>query len=531
MQVNIIMSDKYLAAAAPSSRRRPLAVNTGKRRKLEKAARYDSSLIPLTMAAAPLLSLLVSLLSINGAAAVGRHLAQSPASAPEMSAPAPFVSAPAPVIPPLASAPATPPVEAPAPAPAPGAPAPAPLTPIAPVDPCFASLGGNNVTVLMVADPGSFSGSAEAKYLELNMVNKVELAQGNSYCPTKFTGTIMGQQILLVTTGIGPGQASICTQEILQCASHVREIVYSGTSGWSLQKGGVLNDDNCNTVNNSTAVNRIGDLCVSPFSVNWDCKQTDWNQQCASFPNLCYQPTEIFSINATFLYGECIFTQAIPASLALAAEIVNASRAPSFALNTPVRISNVSAVETRFWATMQNQTGVPYAYNGSAPPAVYDYTQCAEVDSQFFFSGAPFEMVARDYVARTINQALNTTLTKKDVQIANAMESIGLAMPIERYNGFNSTVRKIPYTVIRGMSNGLHGTVRQSAPGVWVPGTVVPSDFTNGYGFAIASFSSLIMTWLQNRCLTGVGAGNTTLCSFSLAAYGAPGGIASSEAN
>lgn len=131
-------------------------------------------------------------------------------------------------------------------------------------------------------------------------------------------------------------------------------------------------------------------------------------------------------------------------------------------------------------------------------------------------------MVARDYVARTINQALNTTLTKKDVQIANAMESIGIAMPIERYNAFNSTVRKIPYTVVRGMSDWLHGTVKQSAPGVWVPGTVVPNDFTNGYNFAIASFSSLIMTWLQNRCLTGVGAGNTTLCSFSLAAYAAP---------
>jgi hypothetical protein len=30
-------------------------------------------------------------------------------------------------------------------------------------------MGGENVTVLMVADPGDFSGSAEAKYLEVRM--------------------------------------------------------------------------------------------------------------------------------------------------------------------------------------------------------------------------------------------------------------------------------------------------------------------------------------------------------------------------
>lgn len=93
-------------------------------------------------------------------------------------------------------------------------------------------------------------------------------------------------------------------------------------------------------------------------------------------------------------------------------------------------------------------------------------------------------MVARDYVARTLNLALNTTLTKRDVQIANAMESIGLAMPIERYNSFNSTVRQIPYTVVRGMSNPLHNTVNQTSPGVWQPGPAVPPDFANGYASA-----------------------------------------------
>lgn len=139
-------------------------------------------------------------------------------------------------------------------------------------------------------------------------------------------------------------------------------------------------------------MNRIGDICVTPFSVNWDCKQTDWNQQCGGFPNLCYQPTETYSINASFLYGECIFIKAPQASLDLTTEIVNAARTPAFTLNTPQRISNLSSVETRFWSVMANQTGVRYAYNGSTPPAVYDYRTCAEVDSQFFFSGKRNEL-------------------------------------------------------------------------------------------------------------------------------------------
>jgi hypothetical protein len=33
------------------------------------------------------------------------------------------------------------------------------------------------------------------------MDNLLEVEKGNSYCPSKFTGTIMGQPILLITTG------------------------------------------------------------------------------------------------------------------------------------------------------------------------------------------------------------------------------------------------------------------------------------------------------------------------------------------
>ena len=48
-------------------------------------------------------------------------------------------------------------------------------------------------------------------------------------------------------------------------------------------------------------------------------------------------------------------------------------------------------------------------------PNILDYTQAAELDAQFFFEGTPYEMVARNYTAVTLNLANNSTLTQYDV--------------------------------------------------------------------------------------------------------------------
>jgi hypothetical protein len=51
-----------------------------------------------------------------------------------------------------------------------------------------------------------------------------------------------------------------------------------------------------------------------------------------------------------------------------------------------------------------------------------------EVDSQFFWSGAPWDMAARAYVADTLNTAMKTSSNQQTNVIAvSAMEAIGVS--------------------------------------------------------------------------------------------------------
>lgn len=52
---------------------------------------------------------------------------------------------------------------------------------------------------------------------------------------------------------------------------------------------------------------RVGDVCVSPWSVDWVCKKSSWSSQAAGWPNQCFRPNESQGPNATYLYGECQF--------------------------------------------------------------------------------------------------------------------------------------------------------------------------------------------------------------------------------
>jgi hypothetical protein len=101
-------------------------------------------------------------------------------------------------------------------------------------------------------------------------------------CPFVAVGALLGQPVVLGTTGIGVAAASACTAELLSCpaAAALKEALWVGTSGWSPQRGGVLNDDDCSAPNPSTEVTRVGDICVSPLGMGF-CWKATWTEQAA----------------------------------------------------------------------------------------------------------------------------------------------------------------------------------------------------------------------------------------------------------
>lgn len=46
-------------------------------------------------------------------------------------------------------------------------------------------------------------------------------------------GTIMGQNVTVVSSGINPQSSALCTMELLSCASHIKDFIYTGTAGFS----------------------------------------------------------------------------------------------------------------------------------------------------------------------------------------------------------------------------------------------------------------------------------------------------------
>eukprot|EP00887_Chlorella_sp_A99_P003096 scaffold9.g3096.t1 len=307
-----------------------------------------------------------------------------------------------------------------------------------------------------------------------------------AYCPHLAVGEIMGQRVLIGTTGINAVAAALCTSQLLSCGPLVNEILWIGTSGWSPQVGGVLDSGDCSRANQSPEVTRIGDVCVSPMGLSW-CFRSDWEGEAAE-PAVFAGPAD------AELFGRCLFGMSA-ASRALADELAAAARAAAV---YPTRSWAVQAFEERYWEVMRAGTGVRYALDPAAPPAVYDYRRCAEVASPNIWSGHPWDAQARGFVAQLISASGAANVSKSDVIAVAGMEASGLldALAQAAVGGR----RSIPVAIVRGNSNYVSSA---AGPGVWVAGPQVQLDPAAGYSLAIQSSSAAVLSLLQARCLRG----------------------------
>ncbi|KAK9807319.1 hypothetical protein WJX73_001446 [Symbiochloris irregularis] len=342
---------------------------------------------------------------------------------------------------------------------------------------CSTLVGSGDRTVLLAADPGAFIGTGEAEFILQNLKDARNLT-GSGYCAA----------VLVVTSGIAAPNQIQCMNELLQCSSQIKEVIAFGTSGWSAKLGGVIDPLDCSQPVPGNTPTRIGDICVTPFASNWNCKQASWTEQCTGFPNVCSYPMADYDLDAPFLFGDCVFTNHTGGDMALTMEVTEAAEMANY----PERSTGIANYTSFYWGQTQNQgTNELYDVDNSARPVVYNYTQCAITSSQFFWSGVPWDAVARNYTAQTINAATGLSLTQRDV-IA------------------------IPYTIVRSNSDYVHVPVKRLSGDSWADATpFLAPDFLLGYPYAIISTSFAIIQTMANRC-TAANGDSSSLCAFTI---------------
>ncbi len=70
---------------------------------------------------------------------------------------------------------------------------------------------------------------------------------------------------------------------------------------------------------------------------------------------------------------------------------------------------------------------------------------------------------------------------------------------MERYYELDTTRRRTPYVIVRGMSDFLHPPLVKAGSGEWRSGTLI-QNFAEGYKYAIVTASSAVLSTLQLRC-------------------------------
>ena len=262
-----------------------------------------------------------------------------------------------------------------------------------------------SLSVIMTADPGGMVGLGECDVIEAELKDTWLEPDGLYFCDRILHGTLYGQPVLLVTTGIGHDHASVCMSDLLRVFEvQLKDIFFLGTAGFSPRRGGVLDPDHCGSDGAlgggaaDDALVTLGDVCVSPWSTNWDCQRCVWSSEPTS-GTVCQRP--LCSMHGREdLFGELVCTfWGSERSNALADEVYAA--AESAALPTPP--DALMARITRYWEAMGRGTGKDYLSALRRTNKALDYRVCSELSSNTFWSGAPFDYLAREYVARLTN--------------------------------------------------------------------------------------------------------------------------------
>ncbi|KAH8073309.1 hypothetical protein SO694_000611113 [Aureococcus anophagefferens] len=383
------------------------------------------------------------------------------------------------------------------------------------------------LSLILSADPGDMIGGFSEAAVLLDVAHDLEtidVAKEDLFCPTAHRGDVAGQPVLIVTTGIGATRAALCLDSLLRVyGPEAREVLFLGTAGGSPAVGGILDSDACGAANQGAAAKlvRLGDVCVSPFATDWDCQRCFWAAEPYAKPApgaLAEAPETARSRNACSLhdrwdlfgdFGCSYFTEP-----SLADEVLAATRNLE---HTPRAPPELRAFEAGYWAATGAARGAEswaaaYARAEKRDARAWGYDVCGEATSATYWNGAPYDELARGYVAELMretaaaypNGTSRAASSKRDVLAISAMEGAGW-MAVLKLSETYLDFAHLPSANVRGVADYTHDPVVRYADDVWLEDAtwVSPEGRANatraGYAFAITTTSTAVLALLQSR--------------------------------
>ena len=232
----------------------------------------------------------------------------------------------------------------------------------------------------------------------------VDRSQAVPQCLQAFSGSISGQEVMVVVTGIGKINASTCVLDVLTAtAGRVKGLVFSGTAGMSPTSG---------TDAPESAV-MLGDVCVAASAVDFDRQfyAADQIGSSAASPAI-WADTPVGSSSGRVL-ADHLFQ--------LASSVIFAAPPPE-----------VEAVNQLYHHTTR-------------APRVWGPDDCLEVSGDLFWHDSRADAQARQLGSSWISAA------PRRLVIATAMESSAVGAVISRWNAAHAS--DIPWAYVRSGSN------------------------------------------------------------------------------
>eukprot|EP00996_Jenningsia_fusiforme_P001021 NODE_1931_length_1353_cov_37.301380_g1749_i0.p1 GENE.NODE_1931_length_1353_cov_37.301380_g1749_i0~~NODE_1931_length_1353_cov_37.301380_g1749_i0.p1 ORF type:complete len:378 (+),score=62.85 NODE_1931_length_1353_cov_37.301380_g1749_i0:87-1220(+) len=337
-----------------------------------------------------------------------------------------------------------------------------------------------DISLIMCADEGTYSGVSETKYIVEKLTNLKNVSGHFPFCSSAIEGYLYGQPVAVLTTGIGHDHSAMCMVNALtNFGGKIREVLYMGTSGWTPIPDGVLTPDCKRT--QRTDINQPGDLCVSAASTNWACHFAPWTPQLNA--SACHRPN-VYGHDRSDIFGQCSFA----GSTLLAEEVQEAARDASSPVSWPVMSAALQILTNRYWTAM----GGPDPTVRHAP-RILGPSQCLEASSYALWSGVPGDILCREYTRNVIQGSDAVTCVA-------AMEAVGWMEAIARAPAHF----RPPFANIRGLSNYDHQALVEKPDGIWAEVQWGSSEeeetFTKlGYAHAIKTSNTIVLKLFEKR--------------------------------